>query len=108
MPTTSFLRPVAVGAVLTLSACATRPVGVCGNAPFSYQLSPQHPTGQAVTLLAVQPNGSAMLRSTQTGRQVALRPGHRYFAPQFSDTTVFVVSTDPVHHTAEIVEQLAP
>ena len=108
MPTTFFLLPVAVVAALALPACASRPVGVCGNAPFSYHLSPQHPTGQAVTLLAIRPSGSAVLRSTQTGRQVTLRPGRRYFAPRFSDTTVFVVSTDPAHHTAEIVEQLVP
>jgi hypothetical protein len=99
---------LALSGVFTLAACASRTDGICGNAAFGYQLSPAHPTAEAVTLLAVRANGAAVLRSTESGRRLVLRPGRTYFDPQFSTSTVTVNKTDPVRGSAEITEQLVP
>lgn len=100
---------------LTVASCATRQVGVCGNARFGYELSPDHPhverpvdSRAGVTLVAVRRDGTVVLQFPEHGRRVTLKPRASYFNPKVSDATLTVDSSDPLTGRVQLAEQIIP
>ena len=101
--------------ILLLGGCASRQPGVCGNAAFGFDASPEKPLVEnsmdpaaTLRLIAVRRDGTATFQFVRSGKRITLRPGEPYHNPKDTGITITLTSADTASGKVRLTEQLVP